>query len=131
MKRKKYLGIAIILCLMVIFSTSSDKANAWLFNLGDNYFPLKEGMTQKYRLNDGGSIIKKIHGERELNNKKVIPEEIIVERRDKRVFMFYFWVNDSSGVYLYARQGKNDIEPIILQKPYWILKYPLKIGSKW
>ncbi|MCK4812535.1 MAG: hypothetical protein KAT14_01210 [Candidatus Marinimicrobia bacterium] len=112
----------IVCCLagLLFFTSCSSKT--------DDYYPLKEGYTWTYNVNNGEKIQSVENFEhRKLEKQKVIPQKIDVNG----VTSFIFLAENNKGIYQFAKQASDAIEPAILEIPIYILKNPIKIGTTW
>ncbi len=99
-----------------------------------SYYPLKEGVTYVYQLSMKKSgvgssfkIVVKNLPARQLNGKKVVPQQVNMEENITLTFI----VNDKTGIYEYARQGQGKTDPKVHTVPEYYLKKPLKPGTGW
>ena len=100
----------------------------------ETYYSLREGMTWVYYSSisyQGGSVTNKLvvtnFASRELKGKKVTPKKCYTERD----IIFTFLVEDNNGIYEFARQSPEDIEPIIFPSANYVIKYPIQVGTTW
>jgi hypothetical protein len=108
-----------------------------------DYFPLDEGRRWEYQflLKKGGGLYtgleSEISGEeiitnfpqRELEGKRVTPQQVNYILWGSSRTIFWFYIEDQSGVYEFAHQKAGQIEPEIAYDI--IIKYPIKIGNSW
>jgi hypothetical protein len=117
----------------------------WIHGSGssaERYFPLKQGLTWKYRISVTLHLLP-VAGEttvanlapRTLQGLTVVPQTndtamgaflgIVLPKRMEVVF----FSSDRSGIRIVADQDSTDVEP----KPYlsYILKYPIEVGTHW
>lgn len=106
------------------------------FSVGsDSYFPLSEGMTWKYNI----SIDSMLGGQKELNftiinfpSRELEGKEVTPRKTDiQEQIIFDFVINDANGIYSFADQGHNELEPKIRQTQTYYIKYPIKVGTTW
>jgi len=112
------------------------------------YYPLKAGMSLEYSFSGGPLLVarheyiekgvNKVNNftKRNLKGQDVIPQKIETlfifrHQTPKMITSYEFIMQDSSGIYSYAHQNDTDYEPTIYQNRRCILKYPIKIGTKW
>ena len=103
-------------------------------SVGVSYYPLQEGVTYVYKLSMKKSgvgssfkIIVKNLPARQLNGKKVIPQQVNMDGNSTLTFI----VHDKTGIYEYARQGSGETNPKVHSVPEYYLKEPLKPGATW
>jgi len=90
----------------------------------ESYYPLKAGMTWQYQSSSGGSWVVKNLAPRELGGKTVTPQQVGND--------LWFLVEDSTGIYDFAKQSSSDIDPQILTTPYYYyVKNPASLGTNW
>ncbi|MBU4349051.1 peptidoglycan DD-metalloendopeptidase family protein [bacterium] len=108
-----------------------------------DYFPLDEGRKWEYQvlLKEGGGWYpgpeSEISGkqiitnfpQRELEGKKVTPQQVNYILRGSSRTSFWFYIEDQSSVYEFAHQKTGQIEPEIAYDI--IINYPIKIGNSW
>ena len=97
---------------------------------GVSYYPLQEGTTYVYKLSMKKSgvgssfkIIVKNLPARQLNGKKVVPQQINMDGNSTLTFI----VHDKTGIYEYARQGSGETDPKVHSVAEYYLKEPLKL----
>ena len=83
----------------------------------DSYYPLNQGLVWEYQMSFGSmmgdkeqsKIVMTNFASRELKGVKVTPQKIDAQGQSS----FEFLVDDSNGVYIYAKQGSGDVDPAI------------------
>ncbi len=95
--------------------------------LAEDYVPLKKGLTRTYSID--GQTTKTVQNfeERKLGKKKVVPQKIEVNGS----ITFVFIRETKMGQILFATQGMDDTEPVILDTLVYINKTPFKTGTTW
>lgn len=104
-------------------------------NSVESYYPLKEGMSWEYQFflksmhnNLGGQkMIVTNFAPREMGGKIVTPQKVDVLEQSSFVYIG----ESDDGVFEYAKQLQNAIEPEINPSPQYILKNPIKVGISW
>lgn len=128
MKKQSSLVFSAIILLGSVYSFGCSKAQ-------ESYYPLKEGQTREYLRVDikKGDKTKLMHtnlGTRDLQGKLVTP--IKIESEEKKFGLRLIFIGeDRDGIYLLGDQGEKDIEPIIDEKPHYIIKFPTKTSKTW
>ncbi len=95
------------------------------------YYPLKADMTWVYQVSGGifgpGKEVETNFPSRELKGKKVVP------RKSEKGLesSFTFIGEDRDGIYIFARQPPSAMEPIILQPPAYLIRYPIQVSTTW
>lgn len=70
--------------------------------------------------------------QRKLGDQSVIPKKMTARlQRGGSQTSFEFIARDDVGIYLYATQSPNAMEPEILSDPNYLLKFPLENGASW
>ena len=109
----------------------------------ENYYPLDEGRIWEYQflLKEGGGwyigLDTETSGEeiitnfpqRKLKGEKVTPQQIEDKLWGSSYISFWFYIEDQSGVYEFAYQYPEDVEPKTIHD--YIIKYPIKVGNIW
>ncbi len=99
--------------------------------LGESYFPLKEGMKWEYLVISDKSDTKKLIitnlAPREVEGKKVTPRKWDL---GGHVFI-EFMENDGSGIYRYAEQAGETGSPTLVTPKECHLKFPISEGNNW
>ncbi|MEA2078162.1 MAG: hypothetical protein U9O95_09110 [Candidatus Marinimicrobia bacterium] len=95
--------------------------------LANDYVPLKEGLSRTYSI--GGAVTKTVEDfeERKLGKKKVVPQKIVINGSTS----FIFIRETKKGQILFAIQGAEDSEPVILEELVYLNKNPFKTGTTW
>ena len=96
-----------------------------------DYYPLNEGIKCEYNLVFNSSYSRKVvienMGKRELNKQTVVPIKTTFDNTAS-----YTFVKESEdGIQVVGEQGVNNINPIILDSPRYIIKYPITKGNIW
>lgn len=99
-----------------------------------DYYPLEEGIEWKYQasvksqMGSGSTIfrMKNFH-QRELDDILVTPQKTDQGGSSS----FIFCSKDVEGVFEYAKQAENDIDPVIHDNPEYLIKYPIETGTTW
>jgi hypothetical protein len=134
---KKTFPFVTIFLVLGIFSLALASPPSHIF------FPMEEGMKWEYQYKvldlksqhqvGAGKSIKMNLAPMELNGTKVVPQ----------VYSFYepahvlkqettsYVAKDDTGFYVLARKGSSDKEPKIIPTKYYVLKFPLAMGSTW
>jgi hypothetical protein len=68
---------------------------------------------------------------RELKGRKVTPRKVEMQAQGRSVTSFHYVGEDENGVYLFAWQDSDDVEPKLNGTPSYDLKKPLKVGNTW
>ena len=110
-----------------------------------DYFPLDEGKRWEYQVYvkeknylgfESKRSIKQVitnFTQRELRGKKVTPQK----KENKEIpwgaiyTIFKFIAEDKNGIYQFAQQRPEDVEPKIFHDHNYIIKYPVKVGNSW
>jgi hypothetical protein len=99
------------------------------------YFPLKENQVREYRTRKNikvnmGTDIKDEHfytttvlNSRILSGKKTTP----IKSEDS----LFFYSNDKGGVYQFAIQNSNQLDPTFFDNSKYLFKFPIKLGTTW
>lgn len=128
--KKQLLTGAGITCLVLTFWACSKAP--------ETYYPLGEGRTWKYQVS-----VKKEFGtvgvtltvvnlaSRELKGKKVTPQRVQGQGPAGSYTGFEYIAEDENGVYSFAVQGPDDVEPKTTSAPDYSLKKPVKVGNAW
>jgi hypothetical protein len=103
------------------------------------YYPLGEGRTWKYQIavttssgeTRAGELTVSNLAARELKGKRVTPQKYEMEIHGQPHTMIQYAAEDLYGVFIYAQQEANDVEPKISSTTFYTLKAPLKVGSSW
>jgi len=108
----------------------------------ENYYPLDEGRRWEYQVlqkqrggwyigpdSESASQVVTNFPQRELKGKRVIPRLIEYKVWGSSRNSFWFYIEDQSGVYEFAYQYPEDVEPKIIHD--YIIKYPIKVGNIW
>lgn len=103
----------------------------WSDELGESYYPLKEGMKWEYLVISSGSETKKLTitnlAPREVLGKKVTPR-----RWDLGGNLFIeFTEKDDSGIYRYAEQIGDKGTPTLVTPKECHLRFPISEGNSW
>lgn len=134
MKCNKLIYVLILFVLFKFTSCANEKLD---------YFPMEEGLTYEYL-----GVISKPNGPdnkinvklsymdwRDLKEEKVIPikTDIISKTAfgEETKYTFGFYGKDKIGIFHYAIQREKDIEPRLYKGKIYILKFPIKTGTKW
>lgn len=64
---------------------------------------------------------------RKMGRQKVLPVKLTINN----ITGFAFYAEDKNGIFIYAKQMPQDIEPKKVQGKNYTLKHPLKIGNSW
>jgi hypothetical protein len=127
------LAIAVLIVLRWIHGSGSD---------AERYFPLKQGLTWKYRVSatihsfpvSGEATVTNL-APRSLQGASVVPQTsdmtfgTILGIALPKSMGVVFYVNDQNGVHAIADQESKDVEPKPLLS--YILKYPIEVGARW
>ena len=108
----------------------------------ETYFPLQPKKQWKYKLvitqmggKIAGTMEVKTLPKRKINDKDVIPYVQVATAQtpfgQQSEQTIYFYLKDKSGIFLYASQKANDIEPKLQKEPNYILKLPLDEKTRW
>ncbi len=104
------------------------------------YYPLKQGMTWKYKATSEFPslllgkqkltkiLIKTNLAPQKLKGRKVIPQKT---SESGKAILFDFIAEDGTGIYKYASQSSEDVEPKINITPYYSIKHPVQVGNMW
>lgn len=128
---------------VLVQKTLPDEEEVTEVSISENYYPLDEGRRWEYQilLKEGGGWYigpeSEISGkqiitnfpQRELEGKKVTPQQVEDKVWGSSRISFWFYIEDQSGVYEFAHQKPGQIEPKIAHD--FIIKYPIKIGNSW
>ncbi len=68
---------------------------------------------------------------RELMGKMVTPQKYLMEVNGQPHSGFQYVAQDAYGIFIYAQQEANDVEPKVRSTTMYALKTPLKVGSSW
>lgn len=136
MKRRFAINILCIPFLVLVVLLDCSKGS-------EPYYPLKEGLTREYnisqefRYRDSGGFahnqsftVKMLNtylASRELKGKKVTPA---TNKAESYIFL-YFLAEDNNGIYIFASQKPEDVEPEIVSTPTYEIKYPIQLGTTW
>ncbi|MFZ5447107.1 MAG: hypothetical protein ACOZFS_00515 [Thermodesulfobacteriota bacterium] len=120
----------IITSLVIAFSLVT-AGSAWCDELGESYYPLKEGMRWEYIVISDKSDTKKLIitnlAPREVQGKKVTPR-----RWDLGGHIFIeFMEKDDYGVYRYAEQIGEKGTPTLVTPKECHLRFPIAEGNSW
>lgn len=120
-----------IITVLVLTLSLVMPGNTWCDELGESYYPLKEGMKWEYLLISSASDTKKLIitnlAPREVKGKKVTPRkwdlggQIFIE----------FMERDDSGIYRYAEQKGEQGTPTLVTPKECHLRFPITEGSSW
>jgi hypothetical protein len=106
-------------------------ANALCDELGESYYPLKEGMRWEYIVLSDKSDTKKLIitnlAPREVHGKKVTPRKWELGGNTFIEFM----EKDDSGIYRYAEQVGEKGTPTLVTPKECHLKFPITEGNNW
>lgn len=109
----------------------------------ESYLPLQEGMVWEFRHTYVDLKNKEELTKAKSIKKNLAPTEAKGVKVYPQLFSFYqpenilkqetksFIAKDDHGFYVYARQGKDEKEPAVLEETFYILKYPLQKGTSW
>lgn len=101
------------------------------------YYPLQEGLIWEYEVKLGGpppankttkKLSRKNLESQTVGDKKVFPCQIDIE---PDMMYFLYFAENEEGIAEVGVKKMNEAEPSMYETPYWILKNPLKAGSKW
>ena len=110
----------------------------------ENYFPLDKGRRWEYQIlskegggwegilgesKTSGKVIVTNFPQRELKGEIVTPQQVEYKAWGSISTSFWFYIEDQGGVYEFAYQKPEDIEPKIIHD--YIIKYPIKVGNIW
>ncbi len=124
---KNRLLIAIAIPCLVLALPACSKAP-------DSYYPLGEGKTWKYQVGTArGRLTLTITNlvARELKGRKVTPRKCQLQALGGSDTFFEYVGEDENGVYTFAMQDSEDVDPKLKSPPDYHLKKPLKVGSTW
>lgn len=88
-------------------------------------------MTWEYQRVRSGEVVKIIvtnFAPRELKGKKVTPQRW---QAGNSSGSFDFIAEDRDGIYEFAHQKPEDVEPKIYKSPNYWIKYPIQVGTAW
>ncbi len=102
------------------------------------YYPLEEGRTWLYQFS-ASTKLTSVKGElgiqnfsrRKLETKEVTPQKVEFRGEGSNQSHFIFITEDESGVYEWARQNTDDIDPTVHDNPICQIRYPAKVGTEW
>ncbi len=128
---KRFLLATGIACLSIIVGACSKAPTT--------YYPLGEGRTWKYQMSGqngsggqyAGTLTVTNLAARELQGKKVTPQKVETQVLGQSQFSFGYEAEDENGIYTFAEQGSNDVEPKLKDAPVYSLKKPLRVGNSW
>jgi hypothetical protein len=117
---------ALILSLLLILP-----GNGRCDELGESYYPLKEGMRWEYLVISNTSETKKLIitnlAPQEVQGKRVTPRKWDLGGHTFIEFM----EKDDSGIYRYAEQGGEKGSPTLVTPKECHLKFPISEGNSW
>jgi len=120
--------VAALLLAVSLFFTPS---RGWGDELGESYFPLKEGMRWEYNVIPDQGATKKLIitnlAPREVSGAKVRPRK---QELDGSTFI-ELMKQDETGVYRYAEQKGETAPPSLITPMECHLKFPIAEGSSW
>jgi hypothetical protein len=124
--KNKFMHYVVVFVLIVLVWTSKSFA--------ENYYPLQDGLIWEYQVtlksasqdSKTYTSIKKSLKPMKLNGKQVVPFQY-----GNRVFSYV--IEDNTGIWIYATQKPEDVEPKISKDlyPNYEIKYPLVVGTTW
>lgn len=124
----KTTGIIIALIVSLFLGMAG---NARCDELGESYYPLKEGMRWEYLIISNTSDTKKLNitnlAPREVQGKKVTPRKWDL---GGQVFI-EFMEKDDSGIYRYAEQVGDKGTPTLVTPKECHLRFPVSEGNNW
>jgi hypothetical protein len=105
----------------------------------ETYYPLGEGRTWKYQMSlktgfgetQGVALTVSNLASRELKGKKVTPQKFEAQAQGQPHTFFEYVAEDANGIYTFAEQDADDVEPKIKSVPEYDLRNPLKVGNAW
>jgi hypothetical protein len=103
----------------------------WSDELGESYYPLKEGMKWEYLVISNTSDTKKLNitnlAPREVHGKKVTPRQWDLGGN----LFIEFMEKDDSGIYRYAEQVGDKGAPTLVTPKECHLRFPITEGNSW
>lgn len=101
------------------------------------YFPTKEGLTLEFqnlyegdfRIDSPDHFAILVLPSRELKGKLLIPIKQTSDFKKFPLDIIYLVAIDSGGIYYYGIQSGDEI--ITYEKPVWMIRYPLQVGTEW
>lgn len=99
----------------------------------------KVGTTSKYVVSakvtdvSGKTNTVKMDLEQEvLSWRKIGEQEVLtIKMTSSEGVSFVFLAEDEYGIYAYAEQGSDDVEPILVEGKRYDFRHPLKVGNNW
>lgn len=129
MKKRLLIAVAIPCLVLALWACSK---------VPETYYPLGEGKTWKYQVSKttfgvtvGGQLTVTNLEARQLKGRKVTPRKIEVQAQGRSVTSFEYVGEDDNGVYTFAWQDPDDVDPKLKSASEYQLKKPLKVGSTW
>lgn len=99
----------------------------------EDYFPMNEGRVWEYKVSGRAQEIYKQRwsnlAKQRLKGELVTPQKI--ETGKKEVLATFFYGANKSGIFEFASQHSNTVEPEINNIAPYLIKYPLKVGTSW
>jgi len=125
--------------LMVITAAASLMLGLWACSKAPTtYYPLGEGLSWTYQISMRGlggaqSIQETITNlaARDLKGRKVTPRKFEAQVQGQSHSEFQYDAEDARGVYTFAEQQADDVEPKLKEPWAYALKQPLKVGNTW
>lgn len=115
---------AILLALLLQGPALSDE-------LGESYYPLKEGMRWEYRVTSDKGGTKKLVitnlRPREVQERTVIPRKW---EMDGTTF-YYLMAKDEGGIYRFAEQTSENAAPTVISPKEYEIRFPVAEGTTW
>lgn len=119
--RPAAVGTALAVCAFCLLGCGAGRTS---------YDPTEEGITWTYR-NRAGEATKEVTvtnlAPMKVNRTKVVPRR---QDEDGGSSVSFLSENDK-GLWLMAVQGPGMPRPVALQRPYPLLRYPLRVGTFW
>jgi hypothetical protein len=130
--KQKLFAFTLMLIMLIVYCEAKISLNSFKVGAMWKYESL-------YEMEDIGTLTgemeKSILPWRKIGNQKVLPWKysvsLIVLGTKQNMTVFYYMAEDEHGIYSYARQGPEDLEPELIQGKEYRYKHPIKVGNSW